>query len=82
MRPAVGNHASAPRAYRAGRPCGNGMSASGHTGVVEGMSGITGNCYVPFLGGWGAAMLPGYPARIGDVMPVRSSFKRKATPFC
>lgn len=27
------------------------------------MSGIKGNFYVPFLGGWEAAMPPGYPAQ-------------------
>ena len=30
-------------------------------GRLSGLSGLTGNCHGPFLGGWGAAMPPGYP---------------------
>ena len=33
-------------------------------GRLRGSSRMRGNFHVRFLGGWGAAMLPGYPARL------------------
>lgn len=39
----------------------NGCEAASHKGRLKGLSGINGNIYVPFLGGLGAAMPPGYP---------------------
>jgi hypothetical protein len=32
-------------------------------GLLGGLSGLTRKCHGPFLGGWGAAMPPGYPTR-------------------
>jgi hypothetical protein len=36
---------------------------------LKGLSGINGNIYVPFLGGLGAAMPPGYPVRDTEMCP-------------
>jgi len=36
---------------------------------LKGLSGINGNIYVPFLGGLGAAMPPGYPVRGAEMRP-------------
>jgi hypothetical protein len=34
---------------------------------LKGSSCMKGNFHVQFLGGWGAAMLPGYPARLDSL---------------
>ncbi len=34
---------------------------------MKGLSGIWGNLYVPFLGGWAGAISPGYPVSGGNV---------------
>jgi hypothetical protein len=36
-------------------------------GRLSGLSGLTGNCHGPFLGGWGPAMAPGYPTAVFSV---------------
>jgi len=32
--------------------------------LLGGLSGVTGNCHAPFLGGLGLATAPGYPTRL------------------
>jgi len=36
---------------------------------MSGLSGLTRKCHGPFLGGWGAAMPPGYPTKKQDEDP-------------